>query len=245
MEFDGQLFVVTGGTRGIGAAISLALLAEGARVVATFTANEESARKFREHHQEYAERIDIQRFDVSKGSEVEAFYRRLDQGERQLHGLINNAGIRRDKIVGMMSEADWDDVMNVNLKGCYLMSKYAVQRMSRARTGRIINITSPSGRLGFPGQGNYAAAKAGMVAFSRSLCQEVASRNITVNCVSPGFIGTDLLADLEDATVERYKSLVPLRRFGTPEEVAHAVLFLASSRASYVTGSVLEVSGGL
>lgn len=245
MEFENRWIVVTGGTRGIGAGIATAFLRKGARVMVTFASNEEGARSFREQNDEYVDQLDIQKFNVGNYTEVEAFYSRLDDSDRQVYALINNAGIRRDRIVGMMSEQDWDDVLNTNLKGCYLMSKFAVQRMSLARIGRIINITSPSGRMGFPGQGNYAAAKAGMVGFTRSLCQEVAKRNITVNCVSPGFINTDLLSDLEDEIVERYKNLVPLKRFGTVEDVASAVLYLASEGASYVTGSVLEVTGGL
>jgi len=245
MKFDDKWIIVTGGTRGIGAGIASAFLRQGAKVVVTFASNEEGARHFRQQNDDYADQLDIQKFDVGKSSEVEAFYSRLDDSERQVYALINNAGIRRDNIVGMMSEQDWDDVLNTNLKGCFLMSKFAVRRMSRARIGRIINITSPSGRLGFPGQGNYAAAKAGMVGFTRSLSQEVAKRKITVNCVSPGFISTDLIADLDDAILERYKNLVPLKRFGTVEDIANAVLYLASDGASYVTGSVLEVTGGL
>lgn len=247
MEFEDRWVIVTGGTRGIGAGIATAFLRKGARVIVTFAGNEEGASRFREQNSEYADQLDIQKFDVGKSADVEAFYSRVfdSDSDRQIYALINNAGIRRDKIVGMMSEQDWDDVLDTNLKGCFLMSKFAVQRMSRARNGRIINITSPSGRMGFPGQGNYAAAKAGMVGFTRSLCQEVATRNITVNCVSPGFINTDLLSDLEDSIVERYKNLVPLKRFGTVEDVASAVLYLASEGAAYVTGSVLEVTGGL
>ena len=244
-SFAGKTYVVTGGTRGIGAGIAGAFLEQGARVIATFAGNVKSADDFRDVHAAHAERLETCQFDVSCAAAVEAFYADLEGRDIVVEGLVNNAGIRKDSIVGTMSEADWDDVLNTNLKGCYLMSKYAVRMMSRKRYGRIISVTSPSGRIGFAGQGNYAASKAGLVAFSKSLAKEVAKRKITVNCVSPGFIGTDFLEDLTEAQVEEYKSLVPLKRFGTVEEVAHAVLFLASPNASYITGTVVNVAGGL
>jgi len=245
MNFKDQNIIITGGTRGIGAGIARAFLAEGARVILSFSSDDASAKQFREENIQYSDFIDLHKFDVSNYSKVERFYAEIDEKYKSIDVLVNNAGIRQDKIVGMMSEEEWDRVLNINLKGCFLMCKFAVQRMSRQRHGKIINITSPSGRMGFPGQGNYAASKAGMVAFSRSLSQEVASRKINVNCVSPGFITTDLIADLKDEMLEKYKNQIPFKRFGCAEDVAQSVLFLASDKASYITGSVLEVTGGL
>lgn len=245
MEFKGQHVIVTGGTRGIGKSISQAFLAAGATVVANYHSNQKAAEEFKASCGPASERLHLYKFDVSKSIEVERFFAAYDQLFPKLDVLVNSAGIRKDAIAAMMSEEDWDSVLDINLKGCFLMSKFAVQRMSSNRYGRIINITSPSGKMGFPGQGNYAASKAGMVGFTRSLCQEVAKRKITVNCVSPGFIETDLLSDLPEQLASEYKNMVPMKRFGSPDEVSSGVLYLASTAASYVTGSTLEISGGL
>lgn len=245
MPFKDQLVVVTGGTRGIGAAIVSAFLGQGAEVVATYRGNHEAADRFAIAHKEFATKVHLKLCDVSHSGEVEALFEWIDSRFAKIDILINNAGIRRDAVLGMMSEADWDAVLDVNLKGTFLMSKYAVQRMSRQRYGRIVCVTSPSGELGFTGQGNYSASKAGQVGLMRSLAKEVAKRNITVNCVSPGFINTELLSDLKDDVREKYKNLVPLERFGTVEELSHAVLFLSSKEASYITGATLNVTGGL
>lgn len=240
-DFSGQRAIVTGGTRGIGRAISEAFLAAGAEVHATYAGNEAAAEAMKAGCGA-PERLHPVRFDVSDYEAAEAFFSALPEPPQV---LVNNAGIRRDQVVGLMPADDWRRVMAVNLDGTYIMSKLAVQAMSRQRFGRIVNITSPSGALGFAGQANYAASKAGQVALAKSLAKEVAKRKITVNCVSPGFIDTDLLADLSDEHKKGFLDMVPLRRFGQPEEVAHAVLFLASSQASYITGTTLEVTGGI
>ncbi|PID74626.1 MAG: beta-ketoacyl-ACP reductase [Desulfobacterales bacterium] len=159
--------------------------------------------------------------------------------------LINCAGIRRDAVLAMMKHNDWQSVIDINLSGSFLMSRGAVPLMMQGKYGRIINITSPIAHLGFAGQSNYAASKAGQVAMARSLAKEVARKNITVNCISPGFIATDFIADLPEKQVKAYKQMVPMRRFGTVEEVADAALFLASAKAGYISGTVLEVAGGL
>lgn len=244
-SFSNQVVVVTGGTRGIGAAISSAFLAEGARVHATYSGNVTAAESFSKTQKTLPGSLTLHKFDVGDYQAVEAFFAELDQTEERIDVLINNAGIRKDAVVGMMPVEDWASVIQVNLTGTYAMSKMAVMRMSRQRYGRIISITSPSGEMGFEGQGNYAASKAGQVAFSRSLSKEVAKRKITVNCVSPGFIGTDLIADLPPEQAAAYKNTVPMKRFGTPAEVADAVLFLASEKAAYITGETLHVTGGL
>ena len=243
-DFSGQTVVVTGGTRGIGAAVSQAFYEAGGRVFALYAGNHERAAAFAARFAEPS-RMQTRCVDVSDYPAVEAFFQELAGLCESLEVLVNNAGIRRDGIVGMMPPEDWQAVLDTNLGGTYAMSKFAVQAMMTNRYGRIVNITSPSGRLGFAGQANYAASKAGQVAFAKSLAKEVAKRKITVNCVSPGFVETEFIAELPEEQLREYKASVPLRRFAQPEEVAPAVLFLASEEAAYITGTVLEISGGL
>jgi 3-oxoacyl-[acyl-carrier protein] reductase len=244
-EFKGQTVIVTGGTRGIGKSIAESFLKVGARVIVTYTSNEAAAAQFRKDNSQFAENIDIQKLDVAKYEEVEKFFKYMDTKYGGFEVLVNNAGIRKDSVLAMMKESDWHDVMNVNLAGIFYMCKFAVKSMMRKRYGRIINISSVMERYGFEGQANYAASKAGLSALTKSLSKEVATRGITVNCVSPGFIATELIEDLPDKLRESYLARIPLKRFGSPEEVAACVLFLSSKEASYVTGSTLEVSGGL
>lgn len=244
-DFSGQTVVITGGTRGIGRAIAEAFLKSGARVLATFQGNTEAAEEFQKANAEHADRLLVKQCDVTDYQAVEGLFKFIEAELGVIQVLVNNSGIRRDQIVGMMVQEEWQAVIDTNLTGTFYMSKFAVQNMARKRYGRIVNITSPIARFGMPGQGNYAASKAGQVAFAASLSKETARRKITVNCVSPGFIGTDLIADLSEERVEMYLNLVPMRRFGEVDEVANAVLFLASKEASYITGTVLEVTGGL
>ena len=159
--------------------------------------------------------------------------------------LVNNSGIRKDSVVGMMKEEDWRDVIDANLTGTFLMSKLAVHHLMRQRYGRIITITSPIGRMGFAGQSNYAASKAAQVAFTQSLAKEVASRGITANCISPGFIETDMTDKLNDAQKEQISKNIPVNKMGKAEDIAYAVSFLASDKASYITGETINVNGGL
>ncbi len=244
-DFKGQTVIVTGGTRGIGKSIAESFLKAGARVIVTYSANEAAAAQFKQDNSEFAKNIDIQKYDVAKYEEVEKFFEYIDKKYEGFEVLVNNAGIRKDAVLAMMKESQWHDVLNVNLNGVFYMCKFAVMSLMRKRYGRIINITSPSGKYGFEGQANYAAAKAGLVALTKSLSKEVASRGITVNCVSPGFIATELIQDLPNELRDSYIAQIPLKRFGKPEEVAACVLFLASREASYVNGSTLEVTGGL
>ena len=244
-DFKGQTAIVTGGTRGIGAAISVGFLAAGARVIASYSSNEAAAQKFREENAQYADRVDLRRFNVASYEEVEKFYKYVEEKHGSFEVLVSNAGIRKDSVLGMMKEADWRDVVNVNLNGSFNMCKFAVMAMMRKRYGRIIITTSPMGRFGWEGQSNYAASKSGQLGLVRSLAKEVATRGITVNCVSPGFIATEFIGDLTEKAQQAYQSLIPLRRLGKAEEVAACVLFLASREASYVTGATLEVAGGL
>ncbi|HUU63208.1 MAG TPA: 3-oxoacyl-ACP reductase FabG [Dehalococcoidia bacterium] len=242
-DFKGQTAIVTGGTRGIGKSIVESFLRAGARVI--IASNEAATEQFKQDNKEFAENIDVQIIDVSKYEEVEKFFEYMDKKYEGFEVLVNNAGIRKDAVLAMMKQSEWHDVLNVNLSGIFYMCKFAVMSLMRKRYGRIISITSPSGKYGFEGQANYAASKAGLVALTKSLSKEVARRGITVNCVSPGFIATELIQDLPDELRDSYVAQVPLKRFGKTEEVAACVLFLASKEASYVNGSVLEVTGGL
>lgn len=244
-EFSDQTVVVTGATRGIGRAICFAFLKAGAKVIGTYHSNEERAEQCLAEAREQGFDLAMQRFDVGNYQAVETFFKDLEERGIQIQVVVNNSGVRKDSVMAMMSEESWIDVMRTNLDGCYHMSKFAVHNMMKNRYGRIIQISSPMSRLGFAGQANYAASKAGIEGLTRSLSKEVASRGITVNCVSPGFIATDLIADLDEAKAKEYKKLVPMKRFGTPEEVADAVMFLASKKSAYISGTILEVSGGI
>jgi len=244
-SFTDQKVVVTGASRGLGRAISLAFLQAGAHVVGIYSSNSEAALAFAEECQAFGDRLQLHRCDVSDGNQVEKFFRLVEEQFDTIDILVNNAGIRRDGLLALMDSKDWQQVIDINLTGTFHMSKQAVLLMMKQKYGRIINITSPVAHLGFAGQANYAASKAGQIGMTRSLARETARKKITVNCVSPGFIATDLINDLSAEQVAAYKKLVPMHRFGTAEEVAGAVLFLAGREASYITGAVLEVNGGL
>jgi 3-oxoacyl-[acyl-carrier protein] reductase len=244
-EFTGQKVVVTGATRGLGRAISLAFLQEGATVVGLYGGNAKTAEDFQRQCVAYGDLLQLYQCDVSDYAAVEQLYGRIEQKFDTIDILVNNAGIRRDSVLAMMKEDDWRRVIDVNLTGSYIMAKFAVQLMMKQKYGRIIFITSPMAHMGFAGQANYAASKAGQVGMMKSLSKETAKRKITVNCVSPGFIATELIDDLSPEQLSEYKKMVPMRRFGTPGEVADAVLFLAGPKASYINGAVLDVNGGL
>jgi len=218
-------------------------LKAGASVTAIFAGDSVSAERFVEDWKGFP--LKTRQLDVSDYNAVEIFFKEFNSGHASLDILVNCAGIRKDSIVGMMSFHDWKKVLDVNITGTFNMSKFALMKMMESKFGRIINICSPSGKYGFAGQANYASSKAAQEAFAKSLCKEAARKNITVNCVSPGFIDTELIADLSEEQKKAYRDQVPLKRFGKPEEVANAVLFLASKEASYISGSTYEVTGGL
>jgi 3-oxoacyl-[acyl-carrier protein] reductase len=245
LEFEGKKAVVTGATRGIGKAVSEALLAGGATVIGLYGGNRQAAEAFAAEHARYGQQLRLHQVDVSDYQAAAGFFTKVEEEFDTLDILVNNAGIRRDSVLAMMKEEDWRRVVDVNLTGGYIMAKLAVPLMMKQKYGRIVFITSPMAHLGFPGQSNYAASKAGQVGLMKSLAKEVAKRKITVNCVSPGFIATDFIDDLPEAQIKEYKKKVPAGRFGTPAEVAEAVLFMLSSRAAYVNGAVLEITGGL
>lgn len=242
-EFNDYNVIVTGGTRGIGKAVTEAFLQNGANVTAIYVGNDTAADDLKNKWSDHP--LTTEKLDISDYKSVEAFFDRFDKQHDSLEVLVNNAGIRKDGVVGMMPKEDWDTVIEINLTGTFNMSKFGLMKMLQNKFGRIINITSPSGREGFAGQANYASSKAGQVAFAKSLSKEAARRSITVNCVSPGFIDTELIADVPEEMIKAYKNQVPLKRFGKTEEVAVPVLFLASREASYITGTVLEVTGGI
>ena len=248
-DFQGRRAVISGATRGIGKAIAKAFLEAGATVIGVYGFNREAADSFIQEWEENASfkknRLFLHRCDISEDSSVLNLFNGLEMQFDTIDILVNNAGIRRDAVLAMMQSDDWHRVIDVNLTGTFNMSKQAVLLMMKQKYGRIIHITSPMAHMGFAGQTNYAASKAGQIGMMRSLSKETAKRKITVNCVSPGFIDTDLLEGLTADQLSQYKKLVPMKRFGKPEEVAAAVLFLAGAQASYISGTVLEVTGGL
>jgi 3-oxoacyl-[acyl-carrier protein] reductase len=244
-EFSGQKVIVTGATRGIGRRISESFLELGATVIGLYSSSSHTAEEFLEHAERVGYDLELHQCNVADHDSVKTFYQDLEPRHETVDVLVNNAGIRRDGLTALLTQDDWQNVLDINLTGTFNMSKHVIPFMLKQKYGRIINITSPVSHLGFQGQANYAASKAGQVGFTRTLAKEVARKKITVNCISPGFISTDFIDDLSADQVSAYKKMVPMRRFGSTTEVADAVLFLASSKAAYITGSVLEITGGL
>jgi len=244
MTLAGQVALVTGASRGIGRAIALKLAAEGAFVVATAT-SEGGASATVEAIAAQGGKGRAVKLDVSCAAEVEALIQAIAAEQGRLDILVNNAGITKDGLLLRMKEEEWDAVLDTNLKGAFLCMKAAAKVMTKARHGRIVNISSVVGEMGNPGQVNYCASKAGMFGMTKSAARELAKRNVTVNAVAPGFIETDMTAVLPEKAREALLQEIPLERLGAPEDVANAVWFLVSPLADYVTGQVLSVNGGM
>ena len=241
----GKTAVVTGASRGIGAATAKKLASLGADAALIYAGNEALAEAVAEECRAFGGKALPYRCDVSDFEAVKETVARIRKDFGGVQILVNNAGVTRDGLAAAMKEEDFDAVLDVNLKGAFHMIRQCCGLMLRAKWGRIVNISSVAGLMGNAGQANYAASKAGLVGMAKSLAKEVARRGITVNCISPGFIDTDFIGNLTAEQRSSYAASVPMRRFGTTDEIAAAALYLASKEAGYTTGAVLEVSGGL
>ena len=245
MELRGQVAVVTGGSRGIGRAIAHTLAAMQASVIINYVANHAAAEDTCSIIQASGGKVASRCFDVADAAQTQQAFKSILDDYGRIDILINNAGVNRDTLMLRMTEEDWQEVLQINLSGIYHCSKAAIRPMIRQHYGRIINITSIIGIIGNAGQVNYAAAKAGAIGLTKALAREVASREITINAVAPGFIETEMTEGLSAQAKTELVRQIPLGRWGTPQDVANCVGFLVSSRASYITGQVIQVNGGL
>jgi len=245
MLLEGKVALVTGASRGIGRAIALTLASEGAKVAINYAGNEKAANEVKAAIEEKGGEAITIKANVADIAEVDEMFAKVTEAFGTVDIVVNNAGITRDGLLARMKEEDFEAVINTNLKGVFYCTKAAAKIMMKKRAGRIVNMSSVVGLIGNAGQTNYAAAKAGVIGFSKSAAKELASRGITVNIVAPGFIGTDMTSVLPDKAKESMVESIPLKRMGEPEDVANAVLFLVSDRASYITGQVVNVDGGM
>ena len=245
MLLDGKTALVTGASRGIGRAIALCLAAEGARVAINYAGNVKAAEEVKAAIEAAGGTAILCQADIADSAAVEAMVANVVKEFGTIDILVNNAGITRDTLLMRMKDEDFAKVLDTNLKGVFYCTKAVSKLMMKKRSGRIVNMASVVGLVGNAGQTNYAAAKAGVIGFSKSAAKELASRGITVNVVAPGFIGTDMTAGLPESVKEKMLTDIPLGRMGEAEDVANAVLFLASDQASYITGQVVNVDGGM
>lgn len=245
MLLDGKIALVTGGSRGIGRAVAIALAQEGAAVAINYAGNVAAAEEVQQAIAAAGGKAMLVQADVASAESVDEMVKKVMDEFGRIDILVNNAGITRDGLLMRMKESDWDAVLNTNLKGIFNCTKAVSKHMMKQRSGRIVNMASVVGLTGNAGQANYAAAKAGVTGFSKSVAKELASRGITVNMIAPGFIDTDMTAVLPEKVRVEIAQGIPLNRLGLPEEVAKAVIFLVSDNASYITGQIINVDGGM
>ena len=245
MRLSGKVALVTGSARGIGRSIAEAFSAEGAIIVVNDVGNDAGARETLAAITGSGGNGTVEMFDVSNAAEVEAGVKSILAAHGRIDVLVNNAGITRDNLLLRMSEEEFDAVLRVNLKGTYLLTKAVTRHMMKQRSGKVINISSVVGMMGNAGQSNYAAAKAGILGFTKAAARALAPRNITVNAIAPGFIRTAMTAGLPEAVQKTFLAQIPLGRFAEPQEVAELALFLASDASSYITGQVIGINGGM
>ena len=245
MRLSGKVALVTGSARGIGRSIAEAFSAEGAIVVVNDVGNDAGARETLAAITNAGGNGTVEMFDVSNAAEVDAGVKNILTAHGRIDVLVNNAGITRDNLLLRMSEEEFDAVLRVNLKGTYLLTKAVTRHMMKQRSGKVVNISSVVGMMGNAGQSNYAAAKAGILGFTKAVARELAPRNITVNAIAPGFIRTAMTAGLPEAVQKTFLAQIPLGRFAEPQEVAELALFLASDASSYITGQVIGINGGM
>ena len=245
MRFDNRVAVVTGGSRGIGRAICLELAGQGASIVLCYAGNEQAANDTAETCRALGARVTAVKCDVADAQQVKDMMRAAVKEYGRIDVLVNNAGVTRDNFLLMMRESDYDAVLDTNLKGTFLCIKNVVHTMMKQNYGRIVNVSSVTGLRGNAGQANYAASKAGVIGLTKAAARELATKNITVNAVAPGFIETDMTAAMTDAARAATLAMIPAGRLGQAQEVARAVAFLASDDAAYITGQVLAIDGGM
>ncbi|GAB4249576.1 MAG: 3-oxoacyl-[acyl-carrier-protein] reductase [Vicingaceae bacterium] len=242
---EGKVAVITGATRGIGKGIAEVFAKHGADIAFTYVSSDEKAKAVEEELKSMGVKAKAYKSDAAKLDEAEKFINAVVEEFGRIDAIVNNAGITRDGLLMRMSEQNWDDVINTNLKSVFNITKSALKTLLKQRSGSIINMSSVVGIEGNAGQSNYAASKAGIIGFTKSVAQELGSRNIRSNAIAPGFIATEMTAELNEETINQWLKDIPLNRPGTPEDVANAALFLASDLSSYVNGQVLNVCGGL
>jgi len=244
-KLDGKTAIVTGASRGIGRAIALQLASEGANVVVNFSGSEQKASQVVEEIQNLGSQAIAVQANISDSDSVQQLMNATQEQFGSIDILVNNAGITRDNLLMRMKEDEWDDVINTNLKGVFLCTKAVTRQMMKQRAGRIINISSIVGVMGNAGQANYVAAKAGVIGLTKTTARELASRNILVNAIAPGFITTEMTETLPEDVKSAMLTQIPLAKLGKPEDIAKAVVFLASDDASYMTGQTLHIDGGM
>ncbi len=245
MKLEGKVALVTGASRGIGREIAIELAKNGANVAVNYSGSKERAEEVAQAVKDLGRDAFVVQANVAESDQVQSMIKGTLAHFGKIDLLINNAGVTRDNLLMRMKEDEWDDVMNINLKGVFLTTKAVSRSMMKQRSGRIINISSIVGVIGNPGQANYVASKAGVIGLTKTAAKELSSRGITVNAIAPGFIETDMTDQLTDDIQNKMKNQIPLARFGQPEDIARVVVFLSSDDASYMTGQTLHVDGGM